>query len=351
MKAFRQLSKLQRSIYLTSLITLFFVAPIIFYLVLFTNVPLTNLIIIALTQYVLFGCFLFFYIEVYINKKMKQVLKQFIKDKMSGVVSNNKLQHADIFTSAMKHMNIDQKLEIAYLKQQDNYRRSFLGNVSHELKTPLFSAQSYVLTLLENVIEDEARKTKYLERTQNAIERLIHIVNDLDVLAKLESEDVQLNKTNFNFIELLQNTIDLLEIKAADKQIQINILSYHLTNVFVFADKEKIQQACTNLIENAIKYGKQKGSIQIKIESHTPIKIKVKFIDNGKGIAPEHLPRIFERFYRVDKSGSRSEGGTGLGLAITKHVLEAHGEKILAKSTLGVGTEFVFKLQKKSIIK
>ncbi|HEX9827669.1 MAG TPA: ATP-binding protein [Flavobacteriaceae bacterium] len=241
----------------------------------------------------------------------------------------------------------DKKLEIETLKVREEYRKEFLGNVSHELKTPLFTVQGYLLTLLEGgAMEDEKLREKYLHRASKGVERLIYIVKDLDMITKLEVGDLSLNIETFDIVELVENVFDLLEMKAAKKKITLMFDIDYNEPILVNADKERIQQVLTNLVVNSIKYGRTKGTTEVSIENLIKNKVIVRITDNGEGITKANLPRLFERFFRVDKSGSRKEGGSGLGLSIVKHIIEAHDEKIYIESELGVGSEFSFTLEK-----
>lgn len=240
----------------------------------------------------------------------------------------------------------DKKLEIETLKVREEYRKEFFGNVSHELKTPLFTVQGYIETLLDGAIDDKRVNKKYLSRANKGVERLIYIVKDLDMITKLELGDLALNLTTFNIVELIQNVFDLFEMKAKDKRITLTFDKIYKEPILVTADRERIQQVLTNLIVNSIKYGRDKGTTEVSIENLIKNKVIVRITDNGEGISKQNLPRIFERFYRVDKSGSRKEGGSGLGLSIVKHIIEAHNEKIYVESEFGVGSEFSFTLEK-----
>ncbi|PNQ75088.1 two-component sensor histidine kinase [Hanstruepera neustonica] len=240
----------------------------------------------------------------------------------------------------------DKKLEIETLKVREEYRKEFLGNVSHELKTPLFTVQGYLLTLLDGAVEDKKIRTKYLNRANKGVERLIYIVKDLDMITKLEVGDLSLNKEVFDIVELIQSVFDLLEMKAAKKKITLTFDMDYPEPIMVHADRERIQQVLTNLIVNSIKYGREKGTTEVSIENLIKNKVIVRVTDNGEGIASEHIKRIFERFYRVDKSGSRKEGGSGLGLSIVKHIIEAHDERIYIESEVDVGSEFSFSMEK-----
>ncbi len=249
-------------------------------------------------------------------------------------------------TKEVKKFATDKKLEIETLKVREEYRREFLGNVSHELKTPLFTVQGYISTLLDGAMSDKTLRKKYLERAEKGVERLIYIVKDLDMITKLETGDLNLDYTIFDIVELVRNVFELLEMRASKKHITLTFDSKYPDPVYVYADREKIQQVVTNLVMNSIKYGREGGTTEVSIENLVKNKIIVRITDNGEGIQKQHIPRLFERFYRVDKSGARSEGGSGLGLAIVKHIIEGHNEKIYVESQFGVGSEFSFTLEK-----
>ncbi|WP_422107030.1 sensor histidine kinase [Winogradskyella sp.] len=240
----------------------------------------------------------------------------------------------------------DRKIEIETLKIREEYRKEFLGNVSHELKTPLFTVQGYIDTLLDGGIDDEKIRKKYLNRASKGVERLTYIIKDLDMITKLEVGDLRLDKETFDIVKLVENVFELFEMKAAKKQITLTFDMDYLEPIMVYADKERIQQVLTNLIVNSIKYGRKKGTTEVSIENLIKNKAIIRVTDNGEGIKEENLTRLFERFYRVDKSGSRKEGGSGLGLSIVKHIIEAHDEKMYVESELGVGSEFSFTLEK-----
>ena len=236
--------------------------------------------------------------------------------------------------------------EINILKDQENYRREFLGNVSHELKTPLFTIQGYILTLIEGALKDKKVRGKYLRRSAKGVDRLISIVKDLDLITQFESGIKTVDKTDFNIYELIENVYDLMEFESEKNNTKLLVYNENNTPVIVNADKERILQVLTNLIVNSIKYGKENGYTEVKVEEYDKDRIIVRIKDNGEGIEDEHLPRLFERFYRIDKNRSRKKGGSGLGLSIVKHIIEAHQEQIFVESKIGQGTEFSFTLQK-----
>lgn len=237
--------------------------------------------------------------------------------------------------------------EIARLKEAERFRKQYLGNVAHELKTPIFNIQGYISTLLDGGLEDELINRKYLERAEKSIDRLINIVNDLDTISKLENSMNKLNLEKFDIVALAKEIAEQAEIEADKKHIRISVKGVeNLPSPFwVLADKHYIGQVFVNLIINSIRYGKEGGQTRIRFRDMLD-KILVEVEDNGLGIGKEDLPRIFERFYRTDKGRSREQGGTGLGLAIVKHIIEAHGERISVRSEPGVGSTFSFTLKK-----
>ncbi len=252
----------------------------------------------------------------------------------------------DTLSREVKKFATNKKLEIEMLKGREKYRREFLGNVSHELKTPLFTVQGYLSTLIDSGMKDKTMRQNYLERAEKGVERLIRIVEDLDMITKLEVGNLELNNTKFDIIPLVQDVFDLLEMKASKKDIILMFDMKYSKSFYVDADKEKIEQVLINLIVNSIKYGKDKGTTEVGVEQLTKNLLLVRIKDDGEGIAPQHIPRLFERFFRVDTSGSRDAGGSGLGLSIVKHIIEAHEQKIYVESEPGMGSEFSFTLKK-----
>ena len=238
------------------------------------------------------------------------------------------------------------KSEINILKDQENYRREFLGNISHELKTPLFTIQGYILTLVEGAMKDKKVREKYLKRAAKGVDRLISIVKDLDLITQFESGIKTVDKTDFNIYELVENVFELMEFESEKNNIKLQYENDNSTPIYVYADQERILQVLTNLVVNSIKYGSNNGYTKVVIEDLNKEKVIIKVIDDGEGIEKKHLPRLFERFYRIDKNRSRKKGGSGLGLSIVKHIIEAHNEQIFVKSEIGEGTEFSFTLSK-----
>jgi two-component system phosphate regulon sensor histidine kinase PhoR len=234
---------------------------------------------------------------------------------------------------------------IMQLKRQEEYRREFIGNVSHELKTPIFNIQGYILTLLDGGLEDENINRSYLERTEKSINRMIGIVKDLESISKLEYGELKLIPERFNIIEAINEAVEMQEMRAQKHKMKVEFSQSNSVAKYVEADKKEIFQAMVNLLVNSIKYGKQGGKTQIEVMDMGD-KLLIEFRDNGIGIEKDNLPRIFERFYRVDKSRSRNMGGSGLGLAIVKHIIDAHDQSINVSSTYGEGTSFTFTLNK-----
>ncbi|MCK5442024.1 MAG: sensor histidine kinase [Maribacter sp.] len=285
-------------------------------------------------------------IENFIYRQIKRIYDDVALLESSDLTSGPITTDMKTLTEEIEKFAKDKKIEIDTLKIREEYRKDFLGNISHELKTPLFTVQGYILTLLDGALEDKNVRKKYLQRANKGVERLIYIVSDLDLITKLEVGDLNLERIDFDIIELIQNVFELLEMKAAKKKIILAFDMDYKDSIYVHADREKIQQVLTNLLVNAIKYGQEDGTTEVSVENLIKNKVIVRVTDNGEGIAEQHIPRLFERFYRVDKSGSRREGGSGLGLSIVKHIVEAHDEKIYVESTEGVGSEFSFTLEK-----
>lgn len=285
-------------------------------------------------------------VEKFIYKRIKKIYDDVSLLESTSFTSPPITTDMATLTSEIEKFAKDKRIEIDTLKIREEYRKDFLGNVSHELKTPLFTVQGYILTLLDGAMEDKKVRKKYLQRANKGVERLIYIVKDLDLITKLEVGDLSLDFSSFDIVELIQNVFDLLEMKASKRNISLTFDMDYNTPIYVWADRDKIQQVLTNLVVNSIKYGHSDGTTEVSVENLIKNKVIVRVTDNGEGIPESHIQRIFERFYRIDKSGSRKEGGSGLGLSIVKHIIEAHGEKIYVESVVDVGSEFSFTLEK-----
>ena len=285
-------------------------------------------------------------VEKFIYKRVKKIYDDLTLLESSTFRPSQITTDMATLTQEIDKYAKDKKLEIEALKIREQYRKEFIGNVSHELKTPLFTVQGYISTLLGGASEDKKLLNKYLERADKGVERLTFIIKDLDMITKLETGDLTLNIEEFDIVALIKNVFELLEMKATKKKITLTFDLPYNKPIMVNGDKERLQQVLSNLIVNSIKYGHKNGTTEVSIENLIKNKVIVRVTDNGEGIQAEHIPRLFERFYRVDKSGSRKEGGSGLGLAIVKHIIEAHDEKIYIESEYGVGSEFSFTLEK-----
>ena len=283
------------------------------------------------------------YTRSFLYSKLKEISKDILPEKnISQTVTTN----MEELVTEIKDYDSKRKSEFSEMKKLESFRREFIGNLAHEIKTPLFTSQSYILTLLDGALKDENVNIKYLKTASKAIDRLNLIVKDLDLITKIESGESILNKNKFDIINLTENVFEMLEFTAKKKKIKLTVNKDKGLLTKVIADKEKIEQVLTNLIDNSIKYGKDYGTTEIVIQSLNEDKIIVRVTDNGVGFKKENYTRIFERFFRVDRSGSRSAGGSGLGLAIVKHIIDAHDEKIYVESEFGVGSEFSFTLEK-----
>ena len=283
-----------------------------------------------------------FFVKFFLYNSVKVISDEIFQSDVDSTVTTN----MEDLLRQIRQYDDDQKSEISEMKKQETFRREFIGNLAHELKTPLFTSESYILTLLDGAIDDDEVNKKYLKIAGKALHRLNLIVRDLDLITKIESGESEIQRTDFDIINLAQNVFEMLEITASKKNIKLILEFNDKLPLKVNADNEKIQQVLTNLIENSIKYGKENGTTELVIQELTENKIIVRVTDNGLGIEEKNFNRLFERFYRVDQSGSRKGGGSGLGLAIVKHIMDAHDEKIYIESEFGVGSEFSFTLEK-----
>jgi two-component system, OmpR family, phosphate regulon sensor histidine kinase PhoR len=293
-----------------------------------------------------FGIF-YVLIRRFIDERLKILYRSIRKGKFSSEEKIQFKMSQDVITAAERDAKLwtEERLdEISKLKGQEEFRREFLGNLAHELKTPIFSIQGYLLTLLDGGLEDEKVNRQFLERASKATDRMVSIVEDLDQITKIEVDDLKMDFKTFDIVELIEDIVETLQIRAEEKNIQLKF-SKNYEPTLVYADKTKISQVLTNLIHNSISYGDVNGETLFRIYELDNI-VTVEVADNGPGIEQSVLPRIFERFYRVEKSRNRNEGGSGLGLAIVKHIIESHGQTINVRSTVGVGSTFAFTLNK-----
>lgn len=291
-----------------------------------------------------YGIF-FLFVERFISSKIKLIYRSIRKGKMAPDTKvslyNNVIEDA---ANETKSWVEEKSAEITHLKEKEAFRKEFLGNLAHELKTPVFSIQGYILTLLEGGLEDESVNTIFLERAAKATDRIAHILDDLDEITKLEVDHFELNIKSFDIVDLFQEVKESVQFNCEEKNISIKFQKNY-SPIFVEADRSKIAQVATNLINNSISYNNEGGSTEIRFHKMDDT-ILCEVSDNGPGIDEKLLPRLFERFYRVEQSRNRNEGGSGLGLAIVKHIIESHEQTIHARSTVGVGSTFSFTLAK-----
>ncbi|MCC6369713.1 MAG: sensor histidine kinase [Bacteroidia bacterium] len=302
-----------------------------------------------------FACFItsllvlyyFYYVDVTykVNTLTEKIRARFLTNEIPQKL--NQLEDEDGLALLEERVDFLIELrerEVKHFENLDSYRKEYLGNVSHELKTPVFNIQGYVDTLLNGGLEDETINVDYLRRAEKSIDRLINIIDDLETITQLESGELHLDMDVFDLALLLKDIYSALELNAAKRNIKLELARKYDKPVLVRADKFRIRQVLVNLITNSIKYGNDNGSTKISL-NYLNNDVIVEISDNGDGIDEKHLSRIFERFYRVDKGRSREQGGTGLGLAIVKHMIEAHNKSIKVESEPGKGTTFTFSLQ------
>jgi two-component system, OmpR family, phosphate regulon sensor histidine kinase PhoR len=288
-------------------------------------------------------------VDQFIYKKIKLIYKTIHNLKLTtGEKSKEFNLNTNVLTEVKDEVENWDKLnkeEIERLKGLENYRREFVGNVSHELKTPIFNIQGYLLTLLEGGLEDPNINTDYLKKATKSVDRMISLIEDLDEITKLESGVIEMKISKVDLKGLVNEVIATLEMKAKKHKVNIAFDEKPTKPLWVEADERRIRQVLINLLVNSIKYGKEEGETLIKLFDMGD-NILVEVADNGQGIAEEHLPRLFERFYRTDKGRARESGGTGLGLSIVKHIIEAHNQTINVRSSVDVGSTFSFTLKK-----
>lgn len=315
------------------------------------NIPLwitiTYPIVISGTIFLIFH----YFINVFLNERLKLIYRSIRKGKITNENTTNIKLSEDVISNLEKETREwteDRNKELSKLKEQEEFRREFLGNLAHELKTPVFSIQGYILTLLDGALEDQEVNRTFLERASKATDRMARILEDLDQITRLEVDDLKLDMRPFDICELTQEVFDSFEIIAREKNIQLKLAKDIHHPIAVIGDRGKIGQVMTNLIGNSIFYGNNGGLTTVKFYDVDEI-ITVEISDNGPGIEDQYISRLFERFYRVEKSRNRNEGGSGLGLAIVKHIIESHGQSISVRSTVGLGSTFSFTLDKSKV--
>lgn len=291
----------------------------------------------------------YYFVEKFIYRKIKLIYKIIHNQKPGNKIFQDHMENSDNILedvqTEVREYTRDQAREIAQLKEMEKYRKEFLGNVSHELKTPIFNIQGYIDTLIDGGIEDPKINMDFLYKAARNADRLSSIVEDLLLITQYEDGALNLDIHKFNLMDLIAEQMDAFEMQADNKDISLELKQSMPKSLQVKADPRLISQVLSNLIGNSIKYGKEGGKSLIGVYDMDE-NVLVEITDDGPGIEAEHLPRLFERFYRVDKSRSRKEGGNGLGLAIVKHIIEAHGQTVNVRSTIDVGSTFGFTLRK-----
>ena len=335
----------------------FFVATIILVLVLFLQIVYSELsdsnldyfyfTILSVSIWLVCFAVVYFLLEKLITQKIRMLYRtihnyKITKENFPISMNEDLLSAAEDEVLQWAESNRE---EITKLREQEIFRREFLGNLSHELKTPIFSIQGYILTLLEGGLEDVDVNREFLKRASKGVDRMTKIVEDLDVITKFESEKIKLDLKNFDVVQIAKEIMDELEIRASNGNIKLIFNKSYREPMMVMCDRDKIGQVFQNLIINAINYSEEGKEVEVRfydIEENFLIEVS----DQGLGIEEKHLARLFERFYRVDKSRARNKGGTGLGLAIVKHIVEAHNQSISVRSSIGKGSTFSFTLKK-----
>ena len=306
------------------------------------SISVYGLVVLILSVSLSTFIFVRWLVDKFIYNKIKLIYKNISDNKAKpGYLEGVDLNQVD---EDVSEWNENRENEIEKLEIRESYRRQFVGNVAHELKTPIFNIQGYIDTLLDGAIEDPNINRKFLERANKSVSRMIYIVEDLDAITKLEGGKIEIEEEPVDVIELILDVVDQLEMKAKKRKVNLVIEDPRLERYMVEADIEKIKQVLINLIVNAIKYGKEGGEVLVRTFDMDE-NVLVEVADNGNGIPQKHLSKIFERFYRVDKSRDREQGGSGLGLSIVKHIIEAHSENISVESEVGKGTTFSFTLE------
>lgn len=285
-------------------------------------------------------------VQQFIYKKVQKIYDDVSLLDVSNLNKKPISSDMDALSKKVNEFAEGKRQEIETLQMRETYRREFLGNISHELKTPLFTIQGYILTLLEGAAKNKELRTKYLKRADKGVERLIYIIKDLDMITKLETGNLNLKMDTIDLVSLIKNSFELLEIKAQKHKVSLTLDKNYDVPILVKGDFERLEQVLLNLIVNSLKYGKRGGVTIVSIAEFSKNQVVINVKDNGEGISKEHLPRLFERFYRVERSRTRKEGGSGLGLAIVKHIIESHRQQVFVKSTVGKGSTFSFTLEK-----
>tara|TARA_Y100001933_G_scaffold56799_1_gene56619 strand:- start:1558 stop:2601 length:1044 start_codon:yes stop_codon:yes gene_type:complete len=309
--------------------------------------PISTYVIFFLSSFLSVAILVYFLLESFINQKIRLLYRMIQNYKLSKNEMKINMKEDVLSASETDIFNWvkSNRAEFAKLKQEEKFRREFIGNLAHELKTPIFSIQGYILTLLEGGIDDKNVNRKFLNIALNGVERMTQIIYDLDMITKFESEKIDMEFKENDLVLICKDIIESLALKAKEKQVTVQFSKNYDSPIKVLCDKSKISQVFQNLIVNAVNYSENNSTVSIRF-INLGKNVLIEIEDEGIGIDEKHLNRLFERFYRVDKSRARNEGGTGLGLAIVKHIIEAHGHNIQVRSTVGKGSIFYFTLSK-----
>ena len=338
---------------LLSFITAIIIATANALLSLFLHIPwYVPFAVFAATFVIIYGLY-YYTLQRFIYRKIKIIYKFIYQTKATKkeeffyktILPQKSIEEV---SEDVQRWATQRKDEIELLRANEQFRKEFLMNLAHELRTPIFSIQGYVDTLLGGALEDETVNRKFLTNASKSTDRLVRLVDDLDEISKLESGKIPVIQESFPIQDLIRDVYEELSLKAKERGVHMLFKKGTERPLWVNADKQKIKQVLVNLVENAIKYGNDNGSITSGCYEMDDKHVYIEVSDDGPGIAEEHLPRIFERFYRADRSRARAIGGTGLGLAIVKHIIEAHGQSVNVRSKLGVGSSFGFTLDRTS---
>lgn len=331
------------------IVALFSVVVVFIYNFCFLNIGLafSSYLLLFIVFFILSSVVIFLFLEIFINRKIRLLFQMVQNYKISSADFKLNMNEDILSASEVEILKLAKQnsSELVKLKSEEKFRREFIGNLAHELKTPIFSIQGYILTLLEGGLEDPTINKRFLQRALKGAERMNKIIIDLDMISRFESERINLEIEENNITEICQDIFESLELKAKENKITLKFAKNYMNEILVSCDKDKIGQVIQNLVINAIKYSDPGTDVVVRFtDFETNILIEIE--DNGPGINDKHISRLFERFYRVDKSRARNEGGTGLGLSIVKHIVEAHGHTVQVRSTEGKGSIFFFTLTK-----
>ena len=337
------------TIFCSLIVSIFSVLAVSIYNFYFHDVSLSvsDFLLLFLFFFIITAAVTFLLLEIFINRKIRLLFQMVQNYKMSSNDFKLNMNEDILSKSEVEILKLAKRnsSELLKLKSEEKFRREFIGNLAHELKTPIFSIQGYILTLLEGGLEDTSINKRFLRRALKGAERMNKIVVDLDMISRFESEKINLDIQNNNIVEICQDIFESLELKAKENKINLKFAENYSNEILVSCDKDKIDQVFQNLVINAINYSDPDTELVVRftdVEKNLLIEIE----DNGPGIEEKHISRLFERFYRVDKSRARNEGGTGLGLSIVKHIIEAHGHTVQVRSKIGEGSNFFFTLTK-----